>query len=62
MSYHLMLGTSTWVSLKEAGFTDPIANLKCYWVTAIAYRIFVSIFSASISMISIFYLMHWSAD
>lgn len=62
MSYHLTLGTSTWVSLKEDGFTLPIANLKCYWVTAIASKIWVSIFSASMSIISIFYRMHWSAD
>ena len=57
-----MLGTSTWVYLNEAGLTLPMANLKCSWVTAIASRILVSIFYASISMISIFYLIHWRAD
>lgn len=36
ISSHLTLGTSTWVYLKEAGLTDPIANLKCSWDTAIA--------------------------
>lgn len=62
MSYHLTLGTSTWVYLKDEGLTLPMANLKCYWVTAMASRIWASIFSASISMISIFYLIHWRAD
>ncbi len=62
ISSHLVFGTSTCVYLKEAGLTLPIANLKCYWDTAIAYNIFVSIDSASISMISIFYLIHCKAD
>lgn len=62
ISSHFTLGTSTWVSLNDDGLTLPIANLKCYWVTAIAYKIWASIFYASISIISIFYLIHWSAD
>ena len=62
MSYHLMFGTSTWVSLKDEGLTLPIANLKCSWVTDIASRMLVSIFSDSISIMSIFYLIHCKAD
>lgn len=57
-----MFGTYTWVSLNEDGLTVPMANLKCSWVTHMASRIWVSIFSDSISMISIFYLIHCNAD
>mmetsp|Transcript_16541 Transcript_16541/g.32964 ORF Transcript_16541/g.32964 Transcript_16541/m.32964 type:complete len:306 (-) Transcript_16541:610-1527(-) len=61
MSSQLTLGTSTTVSLRELGLECPRACLKWSWVTAMASRISASIVSSSISMRSIFSLMHCMA-
>mmetsp|Transcript_13821 Transcript_13821/g.28273 ORF Transcript_13821/g.28273 Transcript_13821/m.28273 type:complete len:254 (+) Transcript_13821:1090-1851(+) len=58
MSSQLMLGTSTTVSLREEGLELPRACLKWSWVTAMASRISASMVSSSISIRSIFSLMH----
>mmetsp|Transcript_37393 Transcript_37393/g.86370 ORF Transcript_37393/g.86370 Transcript_37393/m.86370 type:complete len:331 (-) Transcript_37393:235-1227(-) len=61
MSSHLMFGTSTTVSRREDGFTVPIADLKCSWLTAMESRISASIVSSSRSMRSIFSRMQVNA-
>eukprot|EP00438_Fugacium_kawagutii_P016367 Skav233052 [mRNA] locus=scaffold3507:70202:70949:- [translate_table: standard] len=57
MSSHLMLGTSTTVSRRDEGFTVPMADLKCSWLTAMESKISASIVSSS----SIFSRMHVKA-
>eukprot|EP00438_Fugacium_kawagutii_P016365 Skav233050 [mRNA] locus=scaffold3507:64167:64972:- [translate_table: standard] len=61
MSSHLMLGTSTTVSRRDEGFTVPMADLKCSWLTAMESKISASIVSSSRSIKSIFSRMHVKA-
>jgi len=59
ISSHLTLGTSTTVSLREAGLHFPYECLKCSYETAMASNTSASILSSSKSIKSIFSLIHY---
>ena len=58
MSSHLTSGTVTVVYLSDAGFTVPMACLKCSLVMNIESKISTGIESSSISIMSNYSLIH----